>query len=200
MSSLIYLAAEIPFWEVKNPHNQTLSIHEALARGMEVPSILLQDKNIDRDNPDMLLFTDSFQIDPENGIWKDYEFDDDFSICPMEKSEDMLTQKKYCASLQWNNYTKGRAQRVICYIREILMNTPQVEIWHIWMGAAWPPPRIRRMQIPVEKLVPEVLERLDAFEVWKTERVISQEIPREWEIQEDELETNEQYCYEIIRG
>lgn len=199
MSALLYLASDIPFPEVKNPHHQTMSIQEALAREIEVPEFLLQDEKTDQNDPAMLLFTDSFQIDTENGIWEDRAYDDDFSICPMEKSADILTQKEYCASVQWNRYTKGRAMRIIRYIREMLTHTPQVEIWNIWMGCSYPPPKIRKVKISVEELDADALERLVAFEIWKTKRVTRPEIPREWGVQEDELEVCEQYCYEIVR-
>ena len=200
MSALIYFASDIPFPEVKNPHNQTMSIREALARGIEVPALLLQDEKTDKDDPEMLLYTDSWLMDPENGIWEDCGYENDFAICPMEKSEDILTEKAYCASLEWSRYTKGRAMQVIRYIREMLAHTPQVEIWKIWMGASYPPPSIRKVRILAEQLDADVLEKLDAFQVWKPVCVERKQIPQDWGVQEDELEMCEQCCYEIVRG
>lgn len=199
MSALMYLAADIPFLEVKNPHEQTISIQEALERGIEVPDWLLQDEKADRNDPKMLLYTDSYQIHSENGTFEDLAYDDDFSICPMEKSADILTKKAYCASVQWSHYTKGRAAQIIRYIREMLTHTPQVEIWNIWMGATYPPPRIQKVRIPAEELDADALKRLDAFEISTSERVTRQQIPHAWGIPEDELEISTQYCYEIVR-
>ena len=61
-----------------------MSIREALARGIEVPALLLQDEKTDKDDPEMLLYTDSWLMDPENGIWEDCGYENDFATCPME--------------------------------------------------------------------------------------------------------------------
>ena len=96
MSALMYLAADIPFLEVKNPHEQTISIQEALERGIEVPDWLLQDEKADRNDPKMLLYTDRYQIHSENGTFEDLAYDDDLpngKVCRYFDKEGILRQR-----------------------------------------------------------------------------------------------------------
>ena len=59
------------------------------------------------------------------------QLDDDFAIWPLGSStEDIYTEKPYRVYLEWD-YTKGRAEKVIQYIREHLEHTSEVEIWHV---------------------------------------------------------------------
>ena len=105
MSALIYLAQDAPIPELKNPHYQALSVNEALERGVEVPDFLLKD-GTDRDKPGVILWSDIDDCPDDSGP------DDDFAILPMEKTEDIFTEKQYCAMLEWQ-YTPGRAELVI---------------------------------------------------------------------------------------
>lgn len=197
MSALIYLASDAPLAELKNPHNQVLSVNEALARGVEVPDYLLED-GVDRDKPGVILWSDIDMAMDENGL-NESGLDDDFAILPMEKSEDIFTEKKYCAVLEWDKYTPGRAQRVISYIREQLKHTPAVEIWHIWMGAAYPPPQVKRTSFRADALDVDVIKQLDALDVSSiTLAAGSWRLPKDWEAAEEEMEVPVQYCYEIV--
>ena len=131
MSALIYLAADVPLPTVENPHERLVSVKEALELCLEVPAFLLEDDSIDKDKP-MILWTDREDaLDTDTGSVWDGDLDDDFSIVPMEKQEDIYSEKHYCARLAWSRYTKGRAGRLILYIRQLLEHTPSVEIWHI---------------------------------------------------------------------
>ena len=199
MSVLIYLASDAPFLELKNPHYQALSVNEALARGVEVPDFLLEDET-DRDKPDVVLWSDiDLVIDGDE--LEDGGLDDDLAILPIEKSEDILTEKQYCAMLEWHKYTPGRAERVISYIREHLKHTPEVEIWHIWMGAAYPPPQIKRLRFSADALDVHVIEQLDALDVCSTTLAAgSWHLPKDWEATEEEMEISMQYCFEIVRN
>lgn len=201
MSALIYLASDTPLEELKSPHNRTMSVREALALGIELPDILNPDE-IDRDDPDMLLWSDSYTENPETGILEDCGFDDDISILAMEgKTEDILTEKKYCASLQWPAYTKGRAERLITYIRDHLANASQIELWHIWMGQSYPPPRIHKTFIRMEELDTEAVRKLYECGVGELEPMAGRvRIEKEWNTACEELERDVYYCYVIYRS
>ena len=158
MSALFYIASDYPLDEVSNPHYKTLSVNEALAVGMEGISEQLLEPGFDRDKPDVLLWSDT--LDTEN------ELDDDFSIWPLDSStEDVHSDKKYRACLEWN-YTKGRAEKVIQYIREHLTHTSELEIWHIWMGDGVYP-KIRKCTIALDDLTSDDLKELSDLEVWR---------------------------------
>ena len=151
MSALIYFASDAPLKEWESPHNRMMSVNEALAAGIEIPDILDLDA-VDKDDPHMLLWSDSYVKKEDTGILEDSGFDDDISIRAMEKSEDLLTEKNYCACLEWPGFTKGRAQRLITYIREHLTSAQEIELWHIWMGSSYPPPQIQKSYIRLEEL------------------------------------------------
>lgn len=157
MSSVFYMASNHPLKERPNPNCKTLSVHEALAMGMDVPEFLLE-PGVDRDKPDVLLWSDD--LDTQGKL------DDDFGIYTLDPSmDDLYTAKNYRAALQWD-YTDGRAEKVIQYIREHLEHTDELELWHVWVGLdAFP--KIRRCLIPLEELTPADLKELSDLEVWK---------------------------------
>lgn len=39
----------------------------------------------------------------------------------------------YGVYLEWN-YTDGRAEQILNYIKEALKETDSVEFWHVWLG------------------------------------------------------------------
>ena len=55
MSSFLYLASDMPFKEVKNPHFRQISIDEAIALGAEFPDYIL---NSGRSRPETVLWHD----------------------------------------------------------------------------------------------------------------------------------------------
>lgn len=162
MSSLIYLASDYPLEEVPNPHFKTMSVNEALTFGItDIPEFLLT-PGFDRDKPDVILWSD---IDLDAGADQDNGFDDDFAIWTLDPStEDIYTEKKYRVSLDWR-YSRGRAERVIQYVREHLKHTDELEIWHIWMGNG-DYPKIRKCTIDLDEFVPDDLKELSETEVF----------------------------------
>lgn len=157
MSSIFYMASDHPLKERPNPNCKTLSVNEALAMGLDVPGFLLE-AGIDRDKPDVLLWSD--ELDTQDKL------DDDFSIYTLDASmDDLYTEKKYRAALQWD-YTEGRAEKVIQYIREHLEHADEVELWHVWAGLdAYP--KIRRCPIALDEFAVDDLKELSDLEVWK---------------------------------
>lgn len=199
MSKLIYIASDVPLKDMPNPHYKPVSINEALAIGMNVPSFLLED-GTDRDEPGMLLWTDvAITIDTEQDTFDDGGHDDDFSISVFDKIGDVniRTEKKYCASLDWR-YTKGRAQQVIAYIKELLEHTDEIEIWNIWLGIPYPPPRIKKSKIYIDGLTPQVLKEIDAVDSCQEDPVAHYApVPNSWGISEEELYPDTHYCFTI---
>ncbi|HOM01571.1 MAG TPA: hypothetical protein PLH43_01940 [Acetivibrio sp.] len=164
MSAFTYIASNNPLPEVKNPHYKTLSINEALSMGIEVPDFLL-DSGCDRDKPDVILWSDiEIKIDTETGTVDDGGFDDDFAILKLSNTaEDVYTEKKYCAYLEWN-LTRGRSQKVIDYIREQLEYTDEIEIWRIWMGSG-EKPLIKKRTVFIDALTPNELMWLEEADI-----------------------------------
>lgn len=156
MSAIIYIASDYPLKEVPNPHLKTLSVNEALAIGMEDISGQFLEPGFDRNKPDVLLWSDI--IDTQR------QLDDDFAIWPLDSStEDIYTEKPYQVYLEWD-YTKDRAEKVIQYIREHLQHTPEVEIWHVWVGDGVRP-KIRNCTIALDEFTADDLKELSDLEV-----------------------------------
>ena len=134
MSYLTYLASDYPLEEVKNPHARLLSVNEALALGVkDIPEELLA-PGFDRDKPEVILCADR-RVDMDLlGRVTDGDYDDDFCLTPFEEGEDVYTQKAYKVALGWHRFTRGRAEKLIEYIRENLRHTDEGELWRIWMG------------------------------------------------------------------
>ncbi len=78
MSVCVFIAADTPLEEVKNPHYRTLSIHEAEQIGMDIPKGLLE-SGVDPDEPNVILWSDTKLI-VENGKVFDGDHDDDFAL------------------------------------------------------------------------------------------------------------------------
>lgn len=199
MSALIYFASNNHLKKITSPHHKTMSVNEALRLGIEIPDMLNLDQ-IDKDEPDMLLWSDSYVKNEETEMYEDSGFDDDISITPMNgKTEDILTEKKYCASLSWPGYTKGRAQQLIAYIKEHLKYSPEIELWHIWMGKSYPTPDIKKTYIRIEDLDTEAIKKLYECSVWETESIACHvQVPHDWNIAEDEMNRDIHYCYVIV--
>ena len=157
MSAIFYMASDNPLREIPNPHLKTMSVNEALAAGLEdIPELLLA-PGFDRDKPDVLLWSDI----PDTEM----QLDDDFAIWRLDPStEDIYTEKKYRVRVEWD-YTKGRAEKIIQYIREHLAQTPSLELWHVWVGNGVYP-KIRNCTIPLDQFTADDLQELWNLEVW----------------------------------
>ena len=164
MSYLTYLASDHPLEEVKNPHDRLLSVNEALALGVkDIPQEYLE-PGFDRDKPEVLLCADR-RVDMDLlGRVTDGDYDDDFCLTPFEEGEDVYTQKAYKVALGWHRYTRGRAEKIIEYIKENLRHTNEVELWRIWMGTD-ETPSIFSTSISVNKLTAQDIYEIDSRNV-----------------------------------
>ena len=96
---------------------------------------------------------------PERPWPKNWE-DDEFGLIPIRAADDMATEKRYAVALEWHYYTEKRAKDLIGCIREALLYTDEVELWHIWMGVGVNP-LIRSRTISIEDLTVEDIRRLE---------------------------------------
>lgn len=165
MSYCTYIASDYPLTPVKNPHELSLSVNEALSMGItDIPEAYLAPE-FDRDEPDVILYSDrGIEINFDTGEVTDGDYADDFSLYPAEGLSDVYTEKKYAVYLDWNKYTKERALKIIEYIKENLKHTDEVEIWHIWAGAG----EIfstKTKRISISMLEPEMIHDLDEKEI-----------------------------------
>lgn len=179
MSYCTYIASDYPLPSVRNVHDLTLSVNEALAMGItDIPEPYLQ-PGFDRDEPDVILYSDrDVEINTDTGEQKDGDYDDDFALYPAEGLSDLYTEKKYAVYLEWWRYTEGRAKKIIEYIKENLEHTDEVEIWHIWMGAG-EAPTVHTKKIPIADLSPEIIGEIDSREI-KFETVEGHELTEQY--------------------
>jgi hypothetical protein len=129
MSYSTFLASDTPMPDMKNPHEQFLSVNEALAKGIEMSNLVLDSATIDRDEPGVILWFDNEDNLGEITIRsteQPYHFTDDYGNPPD-------TALKCLSSLEWK-YTDERANKLIGYIRKHLETATVLEVWNTWIG------------------------------------------------------------------
>lgn len=167
MSALLFFSSDYPLEEIENPHYKRFSINEALAFGLELPRLILDSEDIDRDKPNIIVWSDlgmEKEIDPVTRKVVDNGVDDDFSINALEDFPDIYTKKKYQATLDWDVYSEGRAKRVVEYIRKHMEFADELEIWHVWLSS-YEMPIFRRFSIALEDVTVETVQMIDASDV-----------------------------------
>lgn len=73
-----------------------------------------------------------FEINIDTGTIYDGGADDNYFLLSFSDVSD-YTDKKYGVYLEWD-YTDGRAEQVLKYMRAALEETEQIEFWHVWLG------------------------------------------------------------------
>lgn len=181
MSVLTYFASDYPLAPRENPHDHFLSVNEALAAGItDIPDILL-DSGFDRDRPGVILVSDRKVVyDIDRGEIRDGGLDDDFSIRVEQSFEDLYSEKKHTASLEWAYYTEGRAKMVIDYLSCHLKQADEVEMWQIWMGID-SKPLIRSRSLSIQELTPADIKELVGRKVW-SDTATEYEIPIQYRL------------------
>ena len=135
MSLMLYLASDTPLDTVQNPHFRKLSVNEALEMGItDIPENILA-PDFDRDEPDVILWSDAnIVIDTENGIFDDGEYDDDFEIYDMDIRHGPTESLKDHRVVIECSLNLGRAEKILEYIKTQLEYTDEIELWSIWLG------------------------------------------------------------------
>lgn len=108
-------------------------------------------------------------INVDNGTIYDGDADDNYFLQIFTEVED-YTDKKYGVSLEWN-YTDGRAEQIINYIKTALQKTDVIEFWHVWLMDYYEledRPFIHRKTISVRELTTEHIKEIDNAEIWNT--------------------------------
>lgn len=105
-------------------------------------------------------------IDLDRGIIEDGGADDNFYLIPFEEAM-LYIDKAYGVLLEWPQYTPGRAQRIIEYIKQALEQTDCVELWQVWLSED-EKPEIYRATCSVEDCKPEDIRDLEQRQVWDT--------------------------------
>lgn len=168
MSQILYLASDYSLPEIKNPHYKMLSVNEALALGMKnIPHFMLE-AEFDKNQPGVLLWSDTeIDIDTASHTIDDGVLDDDFAILKLDDTEDVYTHKQHRVYIEWN-YSRGKAKKIISYIRDHLKQAGEIELWSAWLGNG-DQTVIAKKVIHIDDLTPEYLKEIDSIKVCDTE-------------------------------
>jgi len=157
MSYITFLASDYPMQEVINPHIHFYSVNEAVDKGIELSSIVLDSTTINRNKPNVILWVENEELLGE------------ITIKSADKSwyrHSFLPEPhlQYYSSLEWQ-YKDKRAAQLIEYIRKHLENATILEIWDTWIG--WDrdeSEKAKIISVYVDELSVADLERLFANE------------------------------------
>ena len=179
MSNLLYIASDFP-----------LEVIPAKV----IPITVIPEKAISNPVQDPAGFHPENYIPQPSHIPIDPQ---DFAVLPLHPNEDILTKKPYLVYLE-TNLTGQNAARLLTYLQKQLTHTNEVELWHIWMGKAYPPPKIKRAVLSIDELTVSVLQKIDAVDVGMETSPIRCRIPcDDWALFDDELTQVTHYCYTI---
>ena len=106
-------------------------------------------------------------INLDNGTVFDGDADDNYFLLAFEDVK-LYTDMTYAVCLQWN-YTAGRAEEILKYIKFALQNTDCVELWHVWLTGYYEfedRPYIHRKTIAIDELKCHDIRELDNAEIW----------------------------------
>lgn len=93
--------------------------------------------------------------------------DDNFCLLRFENVED-YTDMKYGVYLEWD-YTDGRAEQVLKYIRAALTETEQIEFGHVWLGDYYEyedSPVVHKRKISIKEITIQDIRELDGADIW----------------------------------
>ena len=106
-------------------------------------------------------------IDLDKGTVYDGGTDDNYFLTAFADGA-YYTERRYAVSLEWN-YTVGRANRIVKYIREALRESDAVELWHVWLGECCEyedRPFLHRKTLSVSDLTAEHIREIDQADIW----------------------------------
>ena len=109
------------------------------------------------------------EINVDEGTIYDGGADDNFFLHSFSYTED-YTGRAHGVSLEWN-YTEGRAQQIIAYIRDALEETDTVDLWHVWLMDYYEfeeRPFLHRQILSIHDLTPNHIKTLEEAETWNT--------------------------------
>lgn len=109
------------------------------------------------------------RIDLDSGTTDDGGADDNYVLTTFRDVKD-YTDKEYGVTLEWN-FTDGRANQLIDYIRSALQKADSVEVRHVWLTDYFEfeeRPFLHRTTLSVNELTPAHLKQIDNAVIWNT--------------------------------
>ena len=109
------------------------------------------------------------EINIDDGIIFDGDADDNFFLNPFLCAGDYCG-REFCVSLEWN-YSDGRANQIIAYIKSVLLHTESIEIWHVWLEDYFEfedRPFIHRKTISMKELTTAHIRDIHTAAIWNT--------------------------------
>ena len=107
------------------------------------------------------------EINIDTGVIDDGGMDDNYFLFPFSDVPD-YTNKRYGVYLEWN-YTDGRAEQILKYIRDALEKTDTIELWHVWLGDYYEYedcPVIHKRTLTINEMTVRDIYELDCADIW----------------------------------
>lgn len=112
---------------------------------------------------------DLLQIDVDTGTIFDGGADDNYYLLHFDEVN-LYCKKKYGVYLELPQWTEGRAEKILDYIKMALMRTESVEIWNVWLSGNWEwedRPHICKQIVRMNDLTVDDLREIVEAENWK---------------------------------
>ena len=81
--------------------------------------------------------------------------EDYWDVCPMRFPPRARSEKQYFAEVQWPRSAPGRTEILTDYLRRLLEQTEDVELWNLWDGDDAEFVRVRRRTVSIDALTAE---------------------------------------------
>ena len=107
------------------------------------------------------------EVNLDEGAIYDGDADDNYRITLFANVSD-YTQKSYGVSLEWQ-YTDGRAEKIIEYVRSALTKTDSIELWLAWLMDYYEfedRPFVRKKTISIAELNIKHIKEIDSAIIW----------------------------------
>ena len=106
-------------------------------------------------------------IDIDKGTIDDGGADDNYYLFSFTDVQD-YTDKKYGVYLEWN-YTDGRAEQILDYMRTVLKEVEQIEFWKIWLMDYYEyedSPVIHKRTISIGEMTIQNMKEIEDADIW----------------------------------
>ena len=107
------------------------------------------------------------EINIDNGTIYDGGADDNYFLLPFSDVSD-YTNKKYAGYLEWN-YTDGRAEQILNYMRDALKEAESIELWRVWLMDYYEyedTPVIHKWTISIKGMTIQDIKEIDNADIW----------------------------------
>ena len=107
------------------------------------------------------------EINIDNGTIDDGRADDNYFLFQFNDVSD-YTDMKYGVYLEWD-YTDGRAEQILNYMRAALEEAEQIEFWHVWLGDYYEyedSPVIHKWTISIREMTIHDIKEISNADIW----------------------------------